>query len=64
MPKAKPKNAAGPSEEMKARFREALDRKQSHDSVSADGEGGESGKVSGSHGPAKQQQMFRRKAGG
>ena len=53
----------GPSEEMKAKFRAALDKKQAANTgvdVSADGE---PAKVSDSHGPAKAQQMFRRKAG-
>ncbi len=57
------KNATAPTEEMKAKFREALERKQSHDAVGSDADSGD-GKVSGAHGPAKQQQMFRRKAGG
>jgi hypothetical protein len=52
----------GPSEEMKAKFRAALDKKQAHAGrdVSADGE---ASKVSDAHGPAKAQQMFRRKSG-
>jgi hypothetical protein len=56
------KSAAGPSEEMKKKFRAALDKKQAHAGmdVSADGE---APKVNESHGPAKAQQMFRRKAG-
>ncbi|MGI8718794.1 MAG: DUF5302 domain-containing protein [Lapillicoccus sp.] len=53
----------GPSEEMKAKFREALDRKRAHGGkdVSDDGE---HAKVHDAHGPAKAQQMFRRKSGG
>ncbi len=53
---------SGPSEEMKAKFREALDKKQAHAGrdVSADGE---PSKVNEAHGPAKAQQMFRRKSG-
>lgn len=52
----------GPSEETKAKFREALDKKQAHagKDVSADGE---APKVNEAHGPAKAQQMFRRKSG-
>lgn len=52
----------GPSEEMKAKFRAALDKKQAHAGrdVSADGE---ASKVNDAHGPAKAQQMFRRKSG-
>ena len=47
---------------MKAKFREALDKKGAHAGmdVSADGE---APKVNEAHGPAKAQQMFRRKAG-
>jgi hypothetical protein len=58
----KKSSSSGPSEEMKAKFREALDKKHAHAGmdVSADGE---SPKVSDAHGPAKAQQMFRRKAG-
>ena len=57
------KNSAGPSEEMKAKFRAALDKKQAHagKDVSDDGE---HAKVHDAHGPAKAQQMFRRKSGG
>ena len=55
--------AAGPSEDMKAKFRAALDKKHAHGGkdVSDDGE---RSKVHGAHGPAKSQQMFRRKSGG
>ncbi len=58
----KAKKPGGPSEEMKAKFREALDKKQAHAGrdVSADGE---ASKVNEAHGPAKAQQMFRRKSG-
>jgi Family of unknown function (DUF5302) len=60
--KGKKKGSAGPSEEMKAKFREALDKKHGHAGmdVSADGE---TSKIAEAHGPAKAQQMFRRKAG-
>lgn len=52
----------GPSEEVKAKFRAALDKKHAHGGkdVSDDGE---PSKVHESHGPVKQQ-MFRRKSGG
>lgn len=62
-PAASTGKASGPSEEMKAKFREALDKKQAHagKDVSADGDGP---KVHDAHGPAKAQQMFRRKSGG
>ena len=60
--KGKKKGSAGPSEAMKAKFREALDKKHGHAGmdVSADGE---TSKIAEAHGPAKAQQMFRRKAG-
>ena len=61
----KPGKAAkpGPSEQTKAKFREALERKNAHGGrgVSADGEGS---KIHQAHGPEKTQRMFRRKAGG
>ena len=51
------------AEEMKRKFREALDKKHAHGGrdVSDDGE---NAKIHGEHGPAKTQQMFRRKSGG
>ena len=51
-----------PPSATKAKFREALDKKHAHAGmdVSADGE---APKVNEAHGPAKAQQMFRRKAG-
>ena len=70
-------DAAGPAEDagnaedadkpaiddVKAKFREALDRKRQ---VHAEGQGKgghESGKVSGAHGPAASRRSFRRKSG-
>ncbi len=54
----------GPGEDMKRKFREALDKKKAHagKDVSDDGE---RGKVSGPHPPETSgaQQMFRRKSG-
>ena len=54
---------AGPSEETKAKFREALERKNAHEghASSSDGEGSN---IHQAHGPAQAQRMFRRKAGG
>jgi len=51
------------AEDVKRKFREALDRKHAHGGrdVSDDGE---NAKIHGAHGPAKAQQMFRRKSGG
>ena len=53
----------GPSEEMKAKFREALDKKQAHAGRDV-ADDAEQSKVHDAHGPAKAQQMFRRKSGG
>ncbi len=53
----------GPSEEMKAKFRAALDKKQAHAGTDISDDG-EHSKVHGEHGPVKAQQMFRRKSGG
>ena len=54
-----------PDDEMKRKFRAALDRKRSqlaeHNSKQA-GKGG--GKVQGAHGPAQSRRSFRRKSGG
>ena len=50
-------------DDVKAKFREALDRKRQ---VHAEGQGKgghESGKVSGAHGPAASRRNFRRKSG-
>jgi Family of unknown function (DUF5302) len=50
-------------DDVKAKFREALDRKrQVHDEGQGRG-GHESGKVSGAHGPAASRRNFRRKSG-
>jgi hypothetical protein len=51
------------AEDVKRKFREALDKKHAHGGrdVSDDGE---NAKIHDAHGPAKAQQMFRRKSGG
>lgn len=58
-------DAAGTSapEDVKRKFREALDRKHAHGGrdVSA---GGAAGKAQDAHGPASTQRTFRRKSGG
>ncbi len=65
---SKSSGGSGPEpvpEDVKAKFRAALDRKHAHGGrdVSADGE---KSKVHGTHGPETSgaQQMFRRKSGG
>jgi len=51
-------------DEMKRKFREALERKRSaHASANAEG-AQDTGKVHGSHGPASTRRSFRRKSGG
>lgn len=57
--------AASTPDDVKRRFKEALDRKRGQQSdAAAAGEGGDHAKVhGGSHGPAHQQRQFRRKSG-
>ena len=63
-PKSSPDAAqTGPSEDMKAKFRAALDKKHAHGGKDVSDDHDRS-KVHGAHGPAKAQQMFRRKSGG
>jgi Family of unknown function (DUF5302) len=66
---AAPKDAApeeGTAEdEMKQKFRAALDRKRSQLAEHNAGQGGKGGgKVQGAHGPAQSRRSFRRKSGG
>ena len=52
------------ADDVKRRFREALDRKNhKHADGAGSGEGGEHAKVHSAHGPAHQQRQFRRKSG-
>ena len=48
---------------MKAKFRAALDKKHAHGGKDVSDDHDRT-KVDGAHGPAKAQQMFRRKSGG
>ena len=50
-------------EDMKRKFREALDKKHAHGGRDVSDDGDHS-KIHDAHGPAKAQQMFRRKSGG
>lgn len=65
---AQPGAAAGPEEaedDLKRKFREALERKraqQAENNAQRGGPGG--GKVPGAHGPAHSRRSFRRKSGG
>jgi hypothetical protein len=51
------------AEDVKRRFREALDKKHAHGGRDVS-EDGDQAKIHDAHGPAKSQQMFRRKSGG
>ncbi|MGZ4653684.1 MAG: DUF5302 domain-containing protein [Oryzihumus sp.] len=51
-----------PGDDVKAKFREALERKHAHGGRDVSG-GGDPSKVHDAHGPARGQQMFRRKSG-
>ncbi len=64
-PTAKPGTPANSElDDLKRRFREALDRKRgSHAAANAEG-AQDTGKVHGSHGPAASRRSFRRKSGG
>jgi hypothetical protein len=55
--------AATSAEEVKRKFREALDKKHAHGGRDVS-EDGDAAKIHDAHGPAKAQQMFRRKSGG
>jgi Family of unknown function (DUF5302) len=61
---AEPDTAQPDLDEVKRKFREALDRKRgAHASGNAEG-AQDTGKVHGSHGPASTRRSFRRKSGG
>lgn len=57
-----PGGASSP-EDVKRKFRAALDKKHAHGGRDVS-EDGEQTKIHEAHGPAKAQQMFRRKSGG
>jgi hypothetical protein len=65
---AEPESAEAESiderDELKRRFREALDRKHNRESeAGASGDGKDPSKVHGTHGPAASRRAFRRKSG-
>jgi hypothetical protein len=61
---ATPEDDAKPDiDDVKARFREALDRKRQVHAEDQGKGGHEAGKVSGAHGPAASRRSFRRKSG-
>jgi len=55
--------AASTAEDVKRKFRAALDKKHAHGGRDVS-EDGDKAKIHDAHGPAKAQQMFRRKSGG
>jgi Family of unknown function (DUF5302) len=58
-------SSAEEEEEMKRRFREALERKRADQAEANTARGGkDAGKVQGAHGPAGSRRSFRRKSGG
>ncbi len=61
----RPEDEERAEDEMKRKFREALDRKRSqHDEYNRTQNGKGGGKVQGAHGPAQSKRAFRRKSGG
>ncbi|WP_248958309.1 DUF5302 domain-containing protein [Sphaerisporangium perillae] len=57
--------AETPEDELKRKFREALDRKrQTQAESNASGRGNDASKIHGAHGPAASKRSFRRKSGG
>jgi Family of unknown function (DUF5302) len=61
---AEAEDEAGPEDEARRKFREALDRKRAREAeASAAGQGHGTGKIHGAHGPARQRRSFRRKSG-
>ncbi|NNH69218.1 DUF5302 domain-containing protein [Nocardia uniformis] len=61
---SEPAETGKPADDIKRRFREALERKQGRHSDGVGTGGGGNSKVHGTHGPANNKQMFRRKSGG
>ncbi|MGP8000222.1 MAG: DUF5302 domain-containing protein [Streptosporangiaceae bacterium] len=54
-----------PEDEIRQKFRAALDRKRGHQAEHNAGQAGRGGgKVQGAHGPAQSKRSFRRKSGG
>ena len=63
-PQSAQPESADPLDDMKRRFREALNRKHNRESeAGAAGDGKDPSKVHGAHGPATSRRAFRRKSG-
>ena len=59
-----PEQADNAADDVKRKFREALERKQGRADRQAEaGEPGDHGKIHGAHGPESSQRSFRRKSG-
>jgi Family of unknown function (DUF5302) len=60
-----PEEPEGLENEVKSKFREALERKRAREAGTAGGPGGtDAGKIQGPHGPASSRRSFRRRGGG
>ncbi len=65
MADAAPERDGSEDDEMKRKFREALERKRAKQANANAARGGEdAGKVHGAHGPAGNRRSFRRRTGG
>jgi len=51
-------------DDVKRKFREALDRKRGQQAAAQAGDGKDASKIHGAHGPAASRREFRRKSGG
>jgi hypothetical protein len=64
-PKADAAKTDAPEDDVRRKFREALQRKQDHHTASRSGaDETDPSHVHGAHGPARTQRSFRRKSGG
>jgi hypothetical protein len=62
---SEPGEASDPSDDLKRRFREALERKRGRETEANSGDDAkDQSKIHGAHGPAKSKRSFRRKSGG
>lgn len=60
-----PEAGVSPDDDVKRKFREALERKRARETDAGGGRGGkDAGKIHGAHGPARTRRSFRRKSGG
>ncbi len=57
-------SAGGPTQDVKDKFRDALERKKQANAGHGEGTAGNSGKVHSAHGAESHRKEFRRKSGG